>query len=823
MMASGTVDRFVGERRRILFVAAGCYLDDSNGAAIASRAMLEWLAAQEWPAEALTGTVLDTREDVDPAAWLDRRNLAFEVGGGDSWTADARGLRPEAPTHHRSTVRGVSVSLHPGAHGPGEQERAEFLRLLEHTLERFRPELVVNYGGDDLARIIRTRAHASGAAVVFPLHNFNYHTASPFTTADSVIVPSRFAADYYLKTLGLHCTVLPNLVDLARVRAQTQTSRYVTFVNPSYEKGVFAFARIADELGRRRPDIPLLVVEGRGSERTLADCGIDLRVHGNVSLMAHTHDPRKFWGVTRICLMPSLWWENQPLTAIEAMVNGIPVIGSDRGGLPEALGNAGVVLPLPDRITPATRILPMADEVAPWVEAVIRLWDESEHQTEYQRRAVVESQRWTPEVLGPQYLRFLSELRQGGKTVVVGVPKVGNVAAVVAYAEELSRDCDQALERLEEAGVRVRRRGGCLDLDAARSGLLSDALHDGAESVLLLDPDTGFDPDDALRLLARPEPVIAGICQKVSDHAHGVVFADGVLDAYSGPGLYPMERAGAEFLRLRAEALRRMIDTLDLPLCDTDRGRGTWPFFQPAVIPGAEGGLHYMGSVAAFFHRLGQAGITPMADTSVRLKTAGRTSLWAVAATAWDQVPGMFDFAAVYDAAVDAAPDGAVFVEVGCLAGRSTCYLGAKIRESGKAITLYAVDTGRGSATDSTGQLIAPAVGGSLAGILHRNLIGCGVDDHVIPIVTTSTRAARLFPPGSIDLCFIDADHSYESVTEDLRTWWPRVKPGGTLAGHDYRQSAPWLVGVTAAVHDFFGVRDASHPSCPSCWSVTKL
>ena len=53
--------------------------------------------------------------------------------------------------------------------------------------------------------------------------------------------------------------------------------------------------------------------------------------------------------------MPSLWWENQPLVAIEAMINGIPVIGSDRGGIPETLGEAGFCLPLPERLTPATQ------------------------------------------------------------------------------------------------------------------------------------------------------------------------------------------------------------------------------------------------------------------------------------------------------------------------------------------------------------------------------------------------------------------------------------------------------------------------------------
>ena len=196
--------------------------------------------------------------------------------------------------------------------------------------------------------------------------------------------------------------------------------------------------------------------------------------------------------------------------------------------------------------------------------------------------------------------------------------------------------------------------------------------------------------------------------------------------------------------------------------------------------------------------------------------------LWARVASHWDQIPGMFDFEAVYDAAVAGAKDGAVFVEVGCLVGRSACYLATKIRESGKAITLYAVETATGSPADATGNRIAPALGGSFAGVLHRNIMGCGLLDVVVPILTTSVRAARMFPDEGVDFCFIDGDHSYASVTADLGTWWPKIRPGGIIAGHDYRQNDSWLVGVTPAVHNFFGVLDAIDPTTPSCWSMVK-
>ena len=99
------------------------------------------------------------------------------------------------------------------------------------------------------------------------------------------------------------------------------------------------------------------------------------------------------------------------MVAVEAMANGIPVIGSDRGGIPEALGGSGIVLPLPEWLTPRTRVLPTAREVAPWVEAVIQLWDDAELLREHRLRALAESRRWTTEVVVPIYSGFFDRLQ----------------------------------------------------------------------------------------------------------------------------------------------------------------------------------------------------------------------------------------------------------------------------------------------------------------------------------------------------------------------------------------------------------------------------
>lgn len=50
----------------------------------------------------------------------------------------------------------------------------------------------------------------------------------------------------------------------------------------------------------------------------------------------------------------------------------------------------------------------------------------------------------------------------------------------------------------------------------------------------------------------------------------------------------------------------------------------------------------------------------------------------------------------------------------------------------------------------------------------------------------TSAAAAPRFDDGQLDFAYIDAQHHFEAVREDLEHWYPKVKPGGILAGHDY-------------------------------------
>jgi predicted O-methyltransferase YrrM len=82
----------------------------------------------------------------------------------------------------------------------------------------------------------------------------------------------------------------------------------------------------------------------------------------------------------------------------------------------------------------------------------------------------------------------------------------------------------------------------------------------------------------------------------------------------------------------------------------------------------------------------------------------------------------------------------------------------------------------------------------------------------------TSLDAVKHFTRNSIDIAFIDAGHDYENALADIKAWWPLVREGGYLCGHDYQHKFP---GVMRAVAESFPLLRVA--VCPdSVWVVQK-
>lgn len=93
--------------------------------------------------------------------------------------------------------------------------------------------------------------------------------------------------------------------------------------------------------------------------------------------------------------------------------------------------------------------------------------------------------------------------------------------------------------------------------------------------------------------------------------------------------------------------------------------------------------------------------------------------------------------------------------------------------------------------------------------------LNCGERAKIVEL--PSVEAAAIAP--EMDLVFIDAEHSYEAVLADCRAWWPKIKSGGILCGHDFGKE----LGVDQAVLEFAAeVCEEVQAHSGHIWSLRK-
>ena len=88
------------------------------------------------------------------------------------------------------------------------------------------------------------------------------------------------------------------------------------------------------------------------------------------------------------------------------------------------------------------------------------------------------------------------------------------------------------------------------------------------------------------------------------------------------------------------------------------------------------------------------------------------------------------------------------------------------------------------------------------------------------------TNYASQHPDQSLDFVYLDSDHKYQSVKSEIEAWYPKVKVGGILAGHDYiERSHIEEFGVIQAVTEFIEQENLTLHTTDeqfATWWVTK-
>ena len=144
------------------------------------------------------------------------------------------------------------------------------------------------------------------------------------------------------------------------------------------------------------------------------------------------------------------------------------------------------------------------------------------------------------------------------------------------------------------------------------------------------------------------------------------------------------------------------------------------------------------------------------------------------------RLQGWSEFTAYYKEQVRLHKTG-IFVEVGVWRGRSAIamaeFMGSEEHQAELSLS-----------------------GEDLYTSLLEHIKAADVKDYIEVMRASSAMASRVFPSLSCDFVYLDASHDHDNVYQDLTLWWPKVKNGGTLAGHDWSSNWP---GVVSAVNQF--------------------
>lgn len=369
------------QRPSILFCCPGAVLDMTSGAALSLRTILSALVARGFRAVALQATIFDSEQ-------------------GGKHVHEAGKQQPNKPIW-RTYVDGVEHLIVRTGHFQRRymncQEEETYMNLFRAELKFRRPDAVFLWGGLILERTVMREARDAGIPVVFYLVNPGYKDRSVFKDVSLIITDTQATADLYRERHGFDCQVVGKFIDPRDVRPKVpHRPDCITFINPSFEKGVSVFMPLARLAAREAPELRFLVVESRGKwVNALAVLGFKAGDFPNVKVIGHQHDMRRVYASTRVVLLPSLWHESGARVIAESQINHIPVLASDTGGSAELIGEGGKVFALRAEVRDKRGEVAITDdELRPWIEELRRLWNDDTYYEAMQAKVAAQADRF---------------------------------------------------------------------------------------------------------------------------------------------------------------------------------------------------------------------------------------------------------------------------------------------------------------------------------------------------------------------------------------------------------------------------------------------
>lgn len=160
------------------------------------------------------------------------------------------------------------------------------------------------------------------------------------TGIDAMLCPSEFLTETMRRNGFAQAVTVPNFVDadkLAIPDVAREPARLLYLGRLDKTKGVSYLLQALPTIVAAHPDTVLGIV-GSGPEADALHAEHEaLGLQGRVEFLGKVpyEQVMTFYATATLLVLPSIWCENSPLTCYEAMVAGLPIVGSNIGGIPD--------------------------------------------------------------------------------------------------------------------------------------------------------------------------------------------------------------------------------------------------------------------------------------------------------------------------------------------------------------------------------------------------------------------------------------------------------------------------------------------------------
>ncbi len=327
---------------------------------------------------------------------LFRQGVAVEAHGSLDWSRkddfqdalDRAGLKPdrdETPDRRALTYEApYPVRLH---------DSADFFASRQERLSRPDPAVVL-LQAEGWPELVGPVKRSGRRSVVF-VHNAAEVEAIAPEMEDSLDVlaaPSAWLAGRIRQKTDRPMLIVPSPIapPTRIIETPPETRPFITFINPIQIKGRDIFFALARDL----LDEKFLVVENWGVHPLTRQV---LAAYPNVTSWPRQSDMTLVWRKTRLLIVPSQVPEAFGRVAPEAQLQGIPVIASRHGGLPEAVGDGGLL------------VEDFTGEKA-WVRAIRRVLDDRDLYDTLSAKARRRPVKFEPDGVAARFWRELETL-----------------------------------------------------------------------------------------------------------------------------------------------------------------------------------------------------------------------------------------------------------------------------------------------------------------------------------------------------------------------------------------------------------------------------